>query len=234
MASVQTKKTLPRHIGFIVDGNRRWAKERGLRTYEGHFVGYDRLKDVLIETLNRGVQYASCYIFSTENWSRPQVEIDKIMELLLKGLIEDLHIFTEENVKLRIIGSRHRLKPAVLVAIQEAEQTTASNTGGELLLCINYGGHQEIVEAVRAIVAEGVDKQDINPELLSRYMYAPDIPPCDLIVRTGGEQRLSGFMLWRAAYSEFIFIKKYWPDMTRQDVSDILDEYAKRNRRFGG
>lgn len=227
-------KVLPRHIGFIIDGNRRWARERGLKPYEGHYAGYDTVKEVLIETLHKGVHFASCFIFSTENWSRPQVEIDKIMDLLVKALGDDVHYFNEENVKLRVIGTRERLKPRVVKAIEEAEAATAQNSGGELLLCINYGGHQEIAEACKKIVQSGIKTEDITPELFEQNMYAPDVPPCDLIVRTSGEQRLSGFMLWRVAYSELLFMDKYWPDMTKEDVTFILEEYEKRNRRFGG
>lgn len=225
---------LPQHIGFIIDGNRRWVKARGLKPYEGHYAGYDTIKDVLIETLRRGVKYASCYIFSTENWSRPQIEVDKIMDLLMKVLTEDLHYFNEENVRLRIIGGRDKLKPGVIKSIEAAEESTKNNTGGELLLCINYGGQQEIVDAVKNIIHGGVQASSVTADMIAQNLYAPDIPPCDMIVRTSGEQRLSGFMLWRASYSELMFIKKHWPDMTKADVSAILEEYEKRNRRFGG
>lgn len=229
-----TTKAFPTHIGFIIDGNRRWAKERGLKPYEGHEAGYTKVKDVLIETLHRGVKYASCYIFSNENWSRPQIEIDKIMALLLRVLQDDEHIFNEENVKLRIVGRREKLKPNLVKAIEEVEGATAQNTGGELLICLDYGGKQEIADAVKKIVQSGVDAADVTSELISQNLYEPDVPPCDMIVRTSGEYRLSGFMLWRAAYSELMFIEKNWPDMTKEDVTVILKEYEKRNRRFGG
>ncbi len=227
-------KHLPVHIGFIIDGNRRWAKERGLEPYEGHHAGYEKVKEVMIETLHQGVQYASCYIFSTENWNRPKIEVDKIMELLLKALQDDAHVFHEEGVKLRIIGRRDRLQEKILRAIDSLEADTAGNTRGELLICLDYGGQQEIVDAVKKIVQSGVTASAITPELIESNLYAPDVPPCDMIVRTSGEQRMSGFMLWRASYSEFMFIDKNWPDMTKDDVAVILGEYEKRNRRFGG
>lgn len=226
--------SIPTHIGFIIDGNRRWAKERGLRAYEGHYAGYDTIKDVLIETHRQGVKYTSAYAFSTENWSRSEAEVNKLMELLLKVLTEDLHIFNDNNIRLRVIGSRQKLSKKVIQAIDNAEENTVGNTGGQLLMCLNYGGQQEIAEACKKIVQQGFAPEDITPELITENIYAPEIPPCDIIVRTSGEQRLSGFMLWRAAYSELIFIDKNWPDMTKQDVTVILKEYEKRNRRFGG
>ncbi len=228
------KEIIPNHVGFIIDGNRRWAKAHGLPTYEGHLAGYNALKDVLLETLSRGVKYASAYVFSTENWKRSEEEVGHLMGLLLKILESDTPIFVKNNVRLRVVGSREGLSGAILKAIDRAQATTANLDGGELLLCLNYGGQLEIADAVKKIVQSGVGPELITPELISQYIYAPEVPPCDLIVRTSGEQRLSNFMLWRSAYSELMFIDKNWPDMTRDDVSAILEEYAKRNRRHGG
>lgn len=225
---------IPQHIGFIIDGNRRWAKEHGLPTYEGHMAGYNSIKDVLLESLSRGVKYASAYVFSTENWKRSEEEVGYLMRLLLKVLTADLPIFVENNVRLRVIGTRDGLSDVIQRAIDKAEQTTANFDGGDLLLCLNYGGHLEIADAVKKIVQSGVATEEVTPELISQNIYAPDVPPCDLIVRTSGEQRLSNFMLWRAAYSELMFVDKNWPDMTKDDVAVIIEEYARRNRRFGG
>ena len=225
---------IPQHIGFVVDGNRRWAKEHGLPTYEGHLAGYNSLKDVLIESLNRGVKYASAYVFSTENWKRTAEEVNHLMGLLLRVLESDLPIFVENRIRLRVIGTREGLPKAVIKAIDRAEATTAELDGGELLLCLNYGGHLEIADACKKIIESGVAADEVTPELIAKNLYAPEVPPCDLIVRTSGEQRLSNFMLWRAAYSELMFIDKNWPDMTKDDVSVILEEYQRRNRRFGG
>lgn len=226
-------KDIPQHIGFIVDGNRRWAKEHGLPVYEGHLAGYNSLKDVLLETLRRGVKYAGAYVFSTENWKRSQEEVGHLMGLLLKVLESDVPIFLEHNVRLRVIGSRDGLSDAVIGAIERAEEKTKGLTGGDLLLCLNYGGHLEIADAVKKIVQSGVAADAVTPELIAEQLYAPDVPPCDLIVRTSGEQRLSNFMLWRAAYSELLFLDKKWPDMIVDDVTMIIDEYARRHRRFG-
>lgn len=225
---------IPQHIGFVVDGNRRWAKKHGLPTYEGHLAGYNSLKDVLIESLNRGVKYASAYVFSTENWKRTAEEVNNLMGLLLRVLESDVPIFVENRIRLRVIGTREGLPKAVIKAIDRAEATTAELDGGELLLCLNYGGHLEIADACKKIIESGVAADEVTPELIANNLYAPEVPPCDLIVRTSGEQRLSNFMLWRAAYSELMFIDKNWPDMTKDDVSVILEEYQRRNRRFGG
>lgn len=226
--------SIPRHIGFIVDGNRRWARQHGLPTYEGHLAGYNVLQDVLIEALDQGVEYASAYVFSTENWKRSQGEVKRLMGLILKIFTADLHILEEKNVRLRVLGTREGLSDKVIKAIDKAEAATAENTGGTLALCLNYGGQLEIADAVRAIMHSGVEADEVTPELIERHLYASDIPACDLIVRTSGEQRLSNFMLWRSAYSELLFVEKYWPDMTKQDVTDILGEYKRRGRRFGG
>lgn len=225
--------TLPIHVGYIVDGNRRWAKQHGLPAYEGHLAGYNTLQEVLLGTLKSGVKYASAYVFSTENWKRSEEEVGRLMSLLLRVLKSDLPIFIDNNVRLRVIGTRDGLSKTLVKAIDEAESATQDLTGGELLLCLNYGGQLEIADAVKKVVQSGVESENITPELIGRHLYAPEVPPCDLIVRTSGEQRLSNFMLWRAAYSELMFIDKPWPDMTKQDVADILEEYARRQRRFG-
>ncbi len=225
---------LPTHVGYIVDGNRRWAKTRGLPGFEGHRAGYQTLKDVLLETVNSGVFYVSAYVFSTENWKRSEKEVGNLMSLLLRVLKTDAHLFVENNVKLRVLGSRDGLSKQVTKAIDDTEELTKNMTGGEVLLCLNYGGQQELTEAVKNIVRDGVEADSITPDTITSHLYAPDVPPCDLIVRTSGEQRLSNFMLWRSAYSEFMFIDKMWPDMTKHDVTAILDEYTRRKRRFGG
>ena len=229
-----TEGVIPKHIGFIIDGNRRWAKKHGLPTYEGYLAGYNAIKEVLIEALNRGVSYASAYVFSTENWKRTAEEVSSLMGLLLKVLEADLLMFEKNNVRLRVIGTREGLSNAIIKAIDRAEEFTKGFDGGELLLCLNYGGHLEISDAVKKMIRSGVSADEVTPELIAQNLYAPEVPPCDLIVRTSGEQRLSNFMLWRAAYSELMFIDKNWPDMTKDDVSVILEEYKNRNRRFGG
>ena len=224
---------VPRHIGYIVDGNRRWAKAHGLPTYEGHLAGYNAIQDIAKATFDAGVEYVSAYIFSTENWKRSEDEVSKLMGLVLRLLKSDLHLFQENNIRLKVLGSRDNVSEKILKEIDNAERETADNTGGTLGLCFNYGGQLEIADAVKPIIENGVAAKDVTPELIAQHLYVPEIPPCDLVVRTSGEQRLSNFMLWRSAYSEFMFLEKNWPDMTKQDVTDILEAYKKRERRIG-
>lgn len=224
----------PQHIGYIVDGNRRWAKARGMSASEGHRAGYEVLKQVLLDTVAAGVPYVSAYVFSTENWKRTQAEVRWLMGLLVRVLHDDLHIFIDNNIRVRILGSRERLSKKVIAAIDAAEAKTRHLTGGQALLCLNYGGQLEIADAVNAIIKKGVQPGAVTPELIEQHLYAADVPACDLIVRTSGEQRLSNFMLWRSAYSELLFLDKAWPDMTKRDITTILKQYARRGRRFGG
>jgi undecaprenyl diphosphate synthase len=230
----ESENLIPRHLGFILDGNRRWARKHGLPIYEGHLAGYNAVKEVAIATLNAGVEFMSVYAFSTENWKRSADEVSKLMALTLKVLRADVPMFNENNIRLRILGSRQGVDPKIIKEIERAEAATANNNGGTFGLCFNYGGQLEIADAVKKIIQKGIKADDITPELIAENLYEPEIPPIDLIVRTAGEQRLSNFMLWRAAYSEFIFLKKFWPDMTKDDVADIMKEYARRHRRFGG
>lgn len=227
-------EVIPRHIGYIVDGNRRWAKERGLPTFKGHATGYKVVHKIAQASFDAGVEYVSLYIFSTENWKRSQDEVGKLMNMVIKAAVDDLHIFQENNIKVVILGSRNQLSSRVLKAVESVESKTAENTGGTLAICFNYGGQLEIADACKKIVQSGVDASEVTPELIAQNLYAPEVPAIDIVVRTSGEQRLSNFMLWRSAYSELMFIDKLWPDMTKDDVTTILEEYSRRGRRFGG
>lgn len=227
-------RPLPKHVGFIVDGNRRWARQHGLPVYEGHMAGYNAIHEVAEAAFDAGVEYMSAYIFSTENWKRSEDEVSRLMGLVLKLLTADLPIFEKKNIRLRILGTRERVSDKILKAIDDAEARTAGNTAGTLAVCFNYGGQLEIADACKKIVQSGVAPEAITPELIEQNLYAPEVPPIDLIVRTSGEQRLSNFMLWRAAYSELLFLDKPWPEMTKDDVTAILEEYTGRQRRFGG
>ena len=225
---------IPKHIGYIVDGNRRWAKQHGLPTYEGHLAGYNTVQEVVEATFKAGVEYISAYIFSTENWKRTEDEVSKLMGLVLRLLTSDLPIFEKNNIRLRVIGSREKVNERILNAIDNAEAVTANNTAGTLAICFNYGGQLEIVDAVKKIIQSGKSADEVTTELISQNLYASEMPPVDIVVRTSGEQRISNFMLWRAAYSEMLFIDKLWPDMTKDDVTDIIQEFSRRSRRFGG
>lgn len=229
-----TDSTVPQHIGYIVDGNRRWARQHGLPTYEGHLAGYDAVQEVVRATFEAGVKYVSAYVFSTENWKRSEEEVGRLMSLALKIARSDVKVLLDNNIRVRVIGSRQGVDEKIVKEIDDIEARSANNTAGTLVLCFNYGGQLEIVDAFRKMIEAGISAEDITTDTVAEYLYAPDIPPVDMIVRTGGEQRISNFMLWRAAYSELLFLDKYWPDMTKEDVKAILKEYSERNRRFGG
>ena len=227
-------KIIPRHIGYIVDGNRRWAKKHGLPAYEGHMAGYNTLEEIIKATFHAGIEYVSAYVFSTENWKRSKKEVDKFMNLVLRFLTADLHIFEDNNIKLLVLGSREDLSEKIQKAMNNAEKKTVNNTAGTFAVCFNYGGQLEIVDAVKKIVKSGVAPDNITVDLISQNLYSPEVPPMDLLVRTSGEKRISNFMLWRSAYSEVMFIDKLWPELTKSDVIDIIDQFSLRARRYGG
>ena len=227
------ESTIPNHIGFILDGNRRWAREHGLPTLEGHKKGYEVFKVICNACAERGVKYISAYTFSTENWKRSQEEVDYLMNLILWVVKNEVEAFVKKNVRIRILGSREGLSAKVLKAIDRAENRSKDNTGVTLALCINYGGVQEIADAAKQILASGQDPSTITPETISEHLYAPDVPPADLVIRTSGEQRISNYMLWRAAYSELYFADCRWPDFDNAALDLALNEFARRKRRFG-
>ncbi len=226
--------SIPTHLGFIIDGNRRWAKQHGIPSYEGHLAGYNALKDVLYEAFDQGVTYASVYAFSSENWKRAEEEVGYLLKLALRLVKTDLHELIDRGIRFRHLGSKDGLPDKVIEAFNEAEEKTKDLTGGTLCACFNYGGQHEIVDAARKCVEDGLSADQINEQAISERLYAPDVPPIDMMVRSSGEQRISNFMLWRIAYSELMFIEKFWPAMTKDDVTTIIEEYNKRNRRFGG
>jgi len=224
---------VPKHVGYILDGNRRWARQHSLPEFDGHLAGYNALKEVIEGSVEQGIKYVSVYAFSTENWQRDAKEVSHLMRLVMRAISSDLGRFIKNGIRLRILGHQEGLSEKLVEAIEKAEQATSSLTKGTVLVCFNYGGHREIVDAARKCIEDGLSAKEITEEAIAKRLYAPDVPPIDLVVRTSGEQRLSNFMLWRSSYSELLFLKKYWPDMTKQDVSDIIMEYNNRQRRFG-
>lgn len=224
---------IPEHLGLILDGNRRWAKEHGVPVAQGHRQGYKNLKTVARAALKYGVRYVSAYAFSTENWSRDKQEVSDLMKMIKWVLRHELKDFHKENIRLRVIGSKARLGTALLTAIHDAEKLTAENTGGTLLICLDYGGQQEIVDAVKALAANGINPADITAEMIGQHLYAPDVPPLDLVIRTSGEQRLSNFMTWETAYSELQFSDKNWPEFNESDLVAAIEKYGRTQRRFG-
>jgi undecaprenyl diphosphate synthase len=229
----ESSSLVPQHLGLILDGNRRWAREHGLALMEGHRHGYENLKTIARSAFDEGVSYVSAYVFSTENWNRSKSEVSYLMKLLMWVLKHEVEVMHKDGVRLRVIGSKVRLGAAMVKAIHDAEKRTENNQHGTLLLCLNYGGQQEIVDATKRIVQAGYSPDEITPDLLNTFLYASDVPPVDLLIRTSGEQRLSNFMLWESAYSELLFTKINWPEFSPADLKKALDEYAARQRRFG-
>ena len=230
---------IPQHIGYIVDGNRRWAKAQNLPTLEGHKRGFEVLKEIVEVSFSRGVKFVSAYIFSTENWNRSAEEVGYLMRLFENYFSKEIRELHDKNIRVLFAGNRTENVSKKLVKIMErAEELTAKNTAGTLVLCFNYGGQLEIVEAVQQI-AEKVRAGEILPAeitkaALEQNLYTPEVPPVDLMVRTSGEQRISNFQLWRVAYAEMLFLDKAWPDMMVEDVDFCLESYQNRDRRMGG
>lgn len=224
---------VPRHLGFIVDGNRRWAKEHGLPIYEGHKAGYRNMEKILEAALERGVECVSVYAFSSENWNRSADEVRQLMKLFLWIFKHELGNLKHHGVRVHVLGNKLRIGKALLKAVHQAEDETKDNTRGTLLFCLDYGGQQEIVEAMKQLIEAGTPASEITAERISGQLQSNGVPPVDLIIRTSGEQRLSNFMLWQAAYSEFMFTPTKWPDFSVEELDEMLDAYAQRHRRFG-
>lgn len=223
-----------KHIGIIMDGNRRWAKRRGLPPMAGHKKGYEKMKEVGDWCLARGIDFLTVYAFSTENWKRSKKEVDFLMKLLERGLTKELPQFAKKNIRLKIIGSRNGLPASLKQAIQSAEEKTKNNTAGTLNIAINYGGRLEIVEAVKKIISKNIPANKITEETISANVWTAGEPDPDLIIRTSGEQRLSGFLTWQGVYSELYFTPKMWPELSEKDLDEAIAEFGRRQRRFGG
>lgn len=223
--------SVPRHLGLIIDGNRRWAKAHGRPTLEGHRVGYANLKTIVMNAFDRGVEYVSAYTFSSENWQRTKAEVKYLMDLAMVVFTKDLDELNKRGIKVLVAGSRQRLSAKLIKAIEVAEQKTYHNQKGTLVLCFNYGGQQEIADAANDLIQTGA--KQITASDIEQNLYVPEAPPLDFVIRTGGEQRLSNFMLWRVAYAELLFVDKQWPDFAEADLDTALADYASRQRRFG-
>lgn len=221
------------HLAIIMDGNRRWAKEQGLPSLEGHRRGYDQLKKVGDMCLARGIKVLSVFAFSTENWKRTEEEVGYLMDLLEKGLLGDVEEFHQKGVRLKFVGRREGLRPSILRAMDAAEERTKDNTNATFGICLNYGGRVEIIDACKKLIAQGVAVDQIDEAKLQSVMYWPEMPDPDLIVRTSGEQRLSGFLLWESVYSELYWTETHWPAFDEGELDKALAEYASRQRRFG-
>jgi undecaprenyl diphosphate synthase len=229
---------IPRHVAIIMDGNGRWAAARGLPRGEGHRRGVEALRKTVRAAGELGIAYLTIFSFSSENWSRPPAEIRDLMGLLRRFIRHDLAELHQNRVKVRVIGEREGLDAEIRRLLEEAEELTRDNDGLNLVVAFNYGARQEIARAASRIavdVAAGhIAPSAVNAELIGQHLDAPDLPDPDLIIRTSGEQRLSNFLLWQAAYSELVFMPIYWPEFDRAALETAIAEYGRRERRFGG
>lgn len=229
----EEKKNIPKHVGIIMDGNRRWARERNLPTIEGHRKGYGKMKIIPEYFFNLGVEIVTVFAFSTENWSRSREEVNYLMKLMNKALTDDFDEFNKKNIRLMISGRVDELPGDLPEICSNAIVKTKDNTQGILNICLNYGGRAEIIDAVKRIINKGLEADVLNEEIFKKYLYNGYLGDPDIIIRTSGEKRLSGFQLWESAYSEFHFMEKYWPDFEKVDVLAVVEEYSQRKRRFG-
>jgi len=228
----------PRHVAIIMDGNGRWASERGMPRSLGHRSGVEAVRRTVKAVIELGIAYLTIYSFSSENWSRPADEIDDLMSLMKRFIRRDLAELHQNNVRLVVIGERGNVEPEMMALIDEARELTRANTGLTLVIAFNYGSRAEIAKAASRLgeeVAAGrLDPKDITPERLAGALDTADLPDPDLLIRTGGEMRLSNFLLWQCAYTELVFLEAYWPDFGRELLEEAIAQYHARERRFGG
>ena len=230
--------TPPRHVAIIMDGNGRWAADRGLPRSAGHKKGIDALRRAVKAAGDIGVEFLTIYSFSTENWSRPKTEVTFLLDLLRRFIRQDVAELHASNVRIKIIGSREKLDQPLVKMLEEAENLTANNSKLTLVVAFNYGSRQEIARAAQnlanAVKAGELEVADITPEVLQNQLETAAFPDPDLLIRTGGEERLSNFLLWQSAYTEFVFIDTYWPDFDAEVLKSAIAAYRSRERRFGG
>ncbi|MFC5755465.1 MULTISPECIES: isoprenyl transferase [unclassified Rhizobium] len=230
--------TVPEHVAIIMDGNGRWAKQRGLPRTMGHRRAVETVRQTVRTAGDLGIKYLTLFAFSSENWRRPEAEVTDLLGLLKAFIRSDLAELHRQNVRIRVIGDRVNLRSDILKLLLEAEETTRANTALTLVIAFNYGSRDEIARAMMSLakdVEEGrLRSQDITPALINARLDTAGIPDPDLIIRTSGEERLSNFLLWQAAYSEFVFLPEYWPDFSRELFLSALEKFASRDRRFGG
>ena len=225
---------IPYHLGIIIDGNRRWARGKGMPTFEGHRRGFNNVNKIGEYARKKGVKILTFYTFSTENWNRSKAEVSYLMKLLAmafgKKYVKDL---IKKGIKLKVIGQKKRLTKKLQEKIKEAEKLTRKGKNGILNLAISYGGRVEIIQAIRKIIKKRIPGSRINEEIINENLWTEGLPYPDFIIRTGGEKRLSNFLTWQSAYAELYFTNKYWPDFKEKDLEKALADYSKRQRRFG-
>lgn len=224
---------VPQHVAIIMDGNARWAKKHDLTVAQGHRAGYNNIERVARWLSERGVEEVTLFAFSTENWHRPDDEVHALMELAAEAIEQGVQQFHENGVRLRHVGHGRRLPSEMLRKIADAERLTRDNETIGLNLAFDYGGREEIVNAIRSIVRDGISHEDVDDALFERYLFTAGIPDPDMIIRTGGEFRISNFMIWQSAYSEFFSSPALWPDFGESEIDAAMQEYSRRQRRFG-
>jgi undecaprenyl diphosphate synthase len=227
------KDTNLKHIAIIMDGNRRWAKEKNLPSAMGHKKGVDTLKNILRACNDFSIKYLTVYAFSTENWNRKKEEVEFLMNLVAVTLTNELAEMHKENVQIHFIGDLTKLSDKLQKILANAVETTKNNTGVVLQIALNYGSRDEIVHAVQKIVESGVKSDEIDEQLISENLYTAGVPDPDILIRTGGEQRISNYLLWQIAYSEIIIRSEFWPDFDKNSLKDSILEFGKRQRRYG-
>ena len=226
--------TKPSHIAFIMDGNGRWAEKRGLSRYEGHQAGVKNIRPIIRYLGENGIEFVTLYAFSTENWSRPDDEVTGLLQLLEQVIGEESRELHKNNVRIRHVGSLKGISEELKLAIKEAIELTADNTGLTVGVAFNYGGRAEILDATRRIIESGISPKDLDEKLFAQYLYTAGFPEVDMVIRTGGEYRISNFLIWQAAYSEYYFTPVLWPDFNEEHLKQALLTFAQRQRRFGG
>ena len=227
------KNNIPRHIAIIMDGNRRWAKKKGFPPTEGHRQGYEQFKKISDHCNKLGVKILTVYAFSLENWKRSKREVFYLMNLFKRGLREQRDFFIKNKVRLNVIGQIEKLPLGLKELVLKIMKETKDNKERILNLAISYGGREEIIEAVKKIIKEKINPSEINEKIFSQYLYTAGQPDPDIIIRTSGEQRLSGFLPWQSVYTELYFSPKFWPDFTEEDLEEVIKEFQNRQRRFG-
>lgn len=224
---------VPTHVAIIMDGNGRWARERGLPRSEGHRRGVNALKKIVKTCDNLNIACLTVYAFSTENWKRPEDEVNFLMGLLKRTLKNEADELNQNNVKINILGRREELPAYLAKEIEELEELTSSNQGLELNIALNYGGRSEIIDTMKEAIKHN-RVEDIDEDIFKKYLYCSHFPEVELLIRTGGEKRISNFLLWEIAYAEFYFTDKYWPDFNEDDFVQAINDFQQRDRRFGG
>lgn len=233
-AESEQRRPIPRHVAIIMDGNGRWAAQRHLPRIAGHEAGTENIRRITTRAAEIGIEYLTLWAFSTENWRRPKDEVEGILRILASAIESETEELHRQGAKLHHIGSLDGLPPALAQSVRDAMYLTRHNDRIQLTLAFNYGGRAEIVHAIQAMLADDVRAEDVTDALVGKYLYTHDMPDPDLIVRTSGELRTSNFLIWQGAFAEYHFTSVYWPDFSPDDLSRAVDDYAGRDRRFGG